>query len=76
MSTNDTRTTKEEEQSDLPKLSNPALRALAGAGYYRLEQLSKTTEKEIMKLHGMGPKSLDPLRRALAEKGLTFADES
>jgi DNA-directed RNA polymerase alpha subunit len=76
MSTNDTRTIKEEEQSDLPKLSNPALRALAGAGYHRLEQLSKTTEKDIMKLHGMGPKSLDPLRRALAEKGLTFADES
>ncbi|MDU0202280.1 MULTISPECIES: DNA-directed RNA polymerase subunit alpha C-terminal domain-containing protein [Paenibacillus] len=76
MSTNDTRMNKEDEQSDLPKLSNPALRALAGAGYHRLEQLSKTTEKEIMKLHGMGPKSLDPLRRALAEKGLTFADES
>ncbi|MBA2938259.1 DNA-binding protein [Paenibacillus sp. CGMCC 1.16610] len=76
MSTNDTRTNQEDEQSDLPKLSNPALRALTGAGYHKLEQLSNTTEKEIMKLHGMGPKSLDPLRRALAEKGLTFADES
>jgi hypothetical protein len=28
-----------------------------------------------MELHGMGPKALAALKAALAEKGLTFADE-
>lgn len=42
------------EASDLPKLAAPARRALAGAGYIRLEDLTKATESEVMQLHGMG----------------------
>ncbi|MBP1961550.1 DNA-binding protein [Paenibacillus aceris] len=77
MSTNKTQPNMGEEQSDLPaKLANPARRALASAGYLRLDQLSKLTESELMKLHGMGPKAKEQLRSALAEKGLTFADGS
>ena len=60
-------------QSDFPKLGQPALRALAGAGYTRLDQLTKVTEAELMKLHGFGPNALEKLRLALAEKGLSFA---
>ena len=60
-------------QSDFPKLSQPALRALAGAGYTRLDHLTKVTEAELMKLHGFGPNALEKLRIALAEKGLSFA---
>lgn len=60
--------------NDFPTgLSNPALRALAGAGYTRLDQLAGTSEAEILALHGMGPKGVEMLRRALAEKGLSFA---
>lgn len=60
---------------DLPqKLARPARRALIAAGYVRLEQLAKLREAELLKLHGMGPKALDQLRRALADKGLSFAD--
>ena len=63
--------------SDLPAgLSKPAQRALAGAGFVRLEQLSNVSEAELLKLHGMGPKALEQLRRALAAKGLSFADSS
>jgi len=61
-------------ESDFPKLSAPAQRALAGAGYSRLEQLSKVTESEIMQLHGIGKNALQQLRQALAAKGLSFAD--
>jgi len=65
----------DEPESDLPAgLAKPAQRALAGAGYVRLEQLTKISEAEIRRLHGMGPKALDQLRRALAAKGLAFAD--
>jgi predicted Fe-Mo cluster-binding NifX family protein len=55
-----------ETDSDLPKeLAKPASRALLGAGYLRLEQLTKLSESEILKLHGMGPRAMDQLRRAL-----------
>lgn len=59
--------------SDIPKISQPANRALAGAGIKRIEQLAKWTEAELLALHGVGPKALPPLRAALKAKGLSFA---
>src|SRR5215211_5525412 len=68
-------TMKQETQkkTDLPKTSAPAERALVQAGYSRLKQLTKITEAELTKLHGMGPKALRILREALKAKGLSFA---
>ena len=64
-------------ESDLPTgLAKPAQRALSAAGFVRLEQLTKVSEDEVLRLHGMGPNALDQLRHALAEKGLSFADSS
>lgn len=63
------------QASDFPRTSAPALRALNSAGYDRLEQLTQATEREILALHGMGPKALRILREALHEKGWAFADE-
>jgi DNA-directed RNA polymerase alpha subunit len=60
-------------ETDLPKLSAPAHRALATIGVSRLEQLTKFTESEIKKLHGMGPKGVRELREALEQAGLSFA---
>lgn len=58
---------------DFPaELSKPAQRALAAAGYARLEHLTKVSEADLKRLHGMGPKALDQLRRALAARGLSF----
>ncbi len=66
-----------EPQSDLPAaLARPARLALVGAGYVRLEQLTEVGEAEVLKLHGMGPKALEQLRRALAASGQSFADAS
>lgn len=57
-------------KSDLPVgLSMPARRALAGAGYTRLEQLAGVGEARLLRLHGMGPKGIRLLREALAERG-------
>ncbi|MGK2860852.1 MAG: DNA-directed RNA polymerase subunit alpha C-terminal domain-containing protein [Chitinophagaceae bacterium] len=53
-------------------LSAPARRALENAGIVSLLQLSKMSEADILKLHGMGPGSIPKLRDALKEKGLTF----
>jgi hypothetical protein len=55
------------------KLSQPAQRALASAGFTRLEELTTVSEAELGKLHGMGPKAIRQLRDALAERSLSFA---
>lgn len=64
-------------KSDLPeKLAKPALRALTGAGYIRLDQFTELTESDVLQLHGMGPKALDQIRQALSARGLSFAEKS
>lgn len=66
---------QEPSQTDFPKTSAPAQRALENAGYTRLEQLTGVTEREVLALHGMGPKALRILREALAARGLAFAPD-
>ena len=62
------------QESDLPNgLAAPAQRALAGAGYTRLEQLTKVSETEIKQLHGIGQNAINLLNSALAAKGWSFA---
>ncbi len=70
--TTDTQLTREQDDFP-PKLSKPAQRALANAGYTKLGQLTKVTEAELAKLHGMGPKALGQLREALVAVGKSFA---
>lgn len=63
-----------QQVGDLPiGLSQPALRALTGAGITSLEQLSNFSEADIKKLHGMGPNGIKQLRSALDAKGLSFS---
>jgi hypothetical protein len=59
--------------TDLPAgLGAPAERAFAQAGYTRLEQFGDTTEKDLLRLHGLGPKAIRTLRTALEAHNLTF----
>lgn len=55
-----------------PNLGRPARDALIVAGFTRLEQLTQVTEKDLLKLHGMGPKGIRQLREGLAERGWDF----
>ena len=68
---NKTNTTQLAE-SDFPKLSAPAQRALANAGIQNLRQLSSFRESQIKELHGIGPNAIKELQRALKAKGLSF----
>lgn len=56
----------------LPKTSNPAQRALEAIGVYYLEDLTKHTEKEILDLHGMGPKAMRILKEHMQKLSLSF----
>jgi DNA repair protein RadC len=64
-----------EPENDLPKLAQPAQRALASAGIQRLQQLTKFSKEEIKQLHGIGPNALKQLHAALKAKGLSFASK-
>jgi DNA-directed RNA polymerase alpha subunit len=61
--------------NDLPKLSQPAHRALAEAGLTSLDEISRWREEDVLALHGMGPKVMRELREALHAKGLAFSSE-
>ena len=53
-------------------LSAPAKRALETAGIDTLENLSKWTESNLLKLHGIGPSSIPKLKFAIEEAKLEF----
>ena len=53
-----------------------APRGLADAGYTKLKQLTKVTEAELLKIHGVGPKAVRILREVLKEKGMSFETAS
>ena len=57
----------------LSLISAPARRALEREGINSLTQIAKYSEKELLELHGMGPKATVILKKLLAEKKLTFA---
>lgn len=65
-----------QQETDLPRLAQPAQRALAAAGVQNLKQLTKFSEDEVKQWHGIGPNALKQLRQALAERGLAFAKKS
>lgn len=64
-------------KTDFPSnIGNPARQALEVAGFSKLKQLTKVSEAELGKLHGMGPKALRILRERLEAQGLSFASMS
>jgi DNA-directed RNA polymerase alpha subunit len=62
---------------DLPSgLASLARRALAAAGITRLEQFTKFSEAESLKLHGLGPKAIKSIKQSMQENSLSFAKEN
>lgn len=58
----------------LSKLNSPARSALVHEGIDTLQKLSMYTEKDILKLHGIGPASLPTIKKSLEEAGLAFKE--
>ena len=63
------------EKNFLSLLSAPARRALENNGIKTLQQLSRHSEAEIMKFHGVGKTTLPILQKELKEEGLAFKNE-
>lgn len=62
-------------QIPFPRTGAPALRALEGAGYSHLQELDGIPMRSVLALHGMGPKAIGALRRAMADHDWAFADD-
>ena len=59
---------------DLPAgIGKPATRALHQAGLTTLDQVATWTEKELLALHGVGPKAVRMLAAELRRRGQSFA---
>lgn len=59
--------------SDLPSdLGKPATRALLCAGLTTLAQVATRTERELLALHGVGPRAVRILVEALADRGMAL----
>jgi hypothetical protein len=67
-------TSKDDEpEGGLPLgLGQLAYRALRAARYTRLEQFTRVSEADLLKLHGVGPKAIRVIRSALQARGLSF----
>jgi hypothetical protein len=63
---------KKPDEGFLSLLAAPARRAITNAGIDSLLQLSKYSEADILKLHGMGKSSIPKLNDALKKAGLSF----
>lgn len=50
-------------------IGEPAKRAFEAAGFRTLNQMCDRTEKEILALHGVGPKAVRILKEELAKEG-------
>ena len=53
-------------------IGRPATGALLAAGYTDLTQLDGMADKDLLRMHGVGPKAVAVLREALAERGLSL----
>jgi hypothetical protein len=61
---------------DLPPLGRPANSALLQADITTLPQVAAHSSKELLALHGVGPRAIRLLEAALEERGLKFAEPS
>ena len=68
--------TSSEQTSEFVGLtSRPAVSALETAGYTRLDDLTRVTEKELLSLHGVGSKAIRMLNLELAKRGQAIGSD-
>lgn len=58
---------------DLPSIGRPASNALLQIGVTTLDQVAAMSERELLALHGVGPRAVRILRESLAERGEDLA---
>lgn len=59
---------------DLPSVGRPANSALLAAGIDSLAKVAACSRRELLAMHGVGPKAVRILEAALEARGLRFRD--
>lgn len=59
-----------------PAIGRPATRALQQAGITTLDAVARHSEKDLLALHGVGPRAIRVLAEVLAERGSTFRGDA
>ncbi|NYI71191.1 hypothetical protein GGQ54_001751 [Naumannella cuiyingiana] len=62
------------EGTPMPRIGAPATRALRQQGIWTLDAVRGWTERDLLALHGVGPKAIRILAAALAERDWAFGD--
>jgi predicted flap endonuclease-1-like 5' DNA nuclease len=65
-----------ESGTALPKIGAPAMRALASIGVTTVEDLAAYAEKDVLVLHGFGPRAIRILTTVMADLGVRFRDDA
>jgi predicted flap endonuclease-1-like 5' DNA nuclease len=64
------------EETEVPRsIGNVARRELAAHGLTRFAQLAERSERELLEIHGIGPKAVRILREELSSRGMAFRAE-
>lgn len=64
------------EHTEFPAaIGRVAHRALAHRGLVRYEQLTTVSRRELLAIHGIGPKAVRLLAEELARRGRSLADD-
>ncbi|MEV6301849.1 DNA-binding protein [Actinoplanes sp. NPDC051861] len=59
---------------DLPPIGRPANSAFLAAGITTLAQVARHSRRDLLAMHGVGPKAIRILAEALSERGLSFTE--
>ena len=59
-----------------PGIGLVAKRELAQHGFTRYEHLATVSARELLAMHGVGPKAVRILREELARRGLSLRDDA
>jgi DNA-directed RNA polymerase alpha subunit len=57
-----------------PRIGKVARRELGNHGYRTYGDLTRVNARELLRIHGIGPKAIRILTEELAQRGLAFLD--
>ncbi len=63
---------KKRPPTDIPNIGAPASRAIAKLGITKLRGFTRYSKQELLALHGVGPKAISIVQKALKIRGLSF----
>lgn len=63
-----------DQVGDLPRIGRPANSALLAAGVTTLAEVAKLGRRNLLAMHGVGPKAVRILGESLAQQGIDLAE--